>query len=336
MKILAYGHSALATPFGTPSATRDWCEALAKAGAEVTLVADAGTRVVAPPTGVRCVRLPHRFSKVWGGRLRWPKGLARLIGESDVVVIHGAWRPSNVIMASIARRIAVPYIATPHGLYDPHIVARHRVLRRGWWMLAEGRYVERAAAVHLFFRDEPHAFPFPARLIVAPNGLTPPQNLRWDGGSSGRVVWLGRFDVQHKGLDLLIEAIESRPCVTRPEVRLIGHDWFSQNALLAGASSNADLPSWNPDRGAGRGRREVESTVDRPCVRVPLSVGSVRIGGSGSGLHRGADDRYAVPAGSLLGEPGSRVRGRGAAWRRSRTPSRPRRPRDSTPGSALA
>ena len=51
MKILAYGHSALATSFGTPSASRGWCEALAKAGAQVTLASDADTPVVAQPAG---------------------------------------------------------------------------------------------------------------------------------------------------------------------------------------------------------------------------------------------------------------------------------------------
>jgi glycosyltransferase involved in cell wall biosynthesis len=244
MKILAYGHSALATPFGTPSATRGWCEALARTGAEVTLVADAGTRVVAQPAGVRCIRLPHHLSKFWGGRLRSPKGIGRLIGESDVVVIHGAWRPSNVITATLARRRAVPYIAVPHGLYDPHIVARHRALRRAWWMLAERRYLQRAAAVHLFFRDEPRAYPFRSRLIVAPNGMSPPPDVRWDGGSSGQVVWLGRFDVQHKGLDLLIEAIECVSASRRPQVRLIGHDWFNQKAVLRRRILERGLESW--------------------------------------------------------------------------------------------
>ena len=144
----------------------------------------------------------------------------------------------------MAERIGVPYVATPHGLYDPHVVARHRTPRRAWWLLAERRYLQRAAAVHLFFRDEPRAFPFRARLIVAPNGVTPPTDLRWDGGSSGKVVWLGRFDVQHKGLDLLIEAIGRIPASRRPEVRLIGHDWFDQRTAVERRVVDCGLARW--------------------------------------------------------------------------------------------
>ena len=60
--------------------------------------------------------------------------------------------------------------------------------------------------------------------IVAPNGVTFPEGVRWDGGSGGYLLWLGRFDPTTKGLDLLVRAVAEIPPADRPEIRLHGPD----------------------------------------------------------------------------------------------------------------
>ena len=47
----------------------------------------------------------------------------------------------------------------------------------------------------------------------------------WDGGSGGYVLWLGRFDPEHKGLDLLLQALALLPSRERPTLRIHGPDW---------------------------------------------------------------------------------------------------------------
>ncbi len=244
MKLLHYSADALSTPFGTPSAVRSWCDALADEGATVTLVSDEGAPVVAVPRAARSVRVPHRLARMGRGWVKIPERLASLIEEADVVVLHGGWRAANPWAAAAARRGSVPYILTPHGRYDPHIYSRHRVIRAAWWRTIERPMVNRADAVHLFFEDEPSVVPADVPIIVAPNGIEAPPSVTWSGSTDGSLVWLGRLDPEHKGLDLLIEAVRSISPEERPSIDLYGHDWLGGRSLVLDQIQRDGLERW--------------------------------------------------------------------------------------------
>ena len=244
MKILHYSSGALSTPFGTPSAVRDWCDALAEEGADVTLVSDEASPIVRSPRSARSVRIPHRFAHAVGGGVRFPRGLGPLFEDRDLVVLHGGWRVANVRAAAVARSVGVPYVLTPHGRYDPHIYARHRRRRMVSWWALERPMVERAVAVHMFFEDEPTIVPADVPTVIAPNGIDPPQSVTWDGGSNGSLMWLGRFDPEHKGLDLLIESIHSLPPESRPTIDLYGHDWLGGRELVVRQIHRRGVEGW--------------------------------------------------------------------------------------------
>jgi glycosyltransferase involved in cell wall biosynthesis len=66
----------------------------------------------------------------------------------------------------------------------------------------------------------------------------------WDGGSGGYLLWLGRFDPEHKGLDILIEAYLSLAEGERPVLRLHGRDWNGQKTKLTALVRELDLDRW--------------------------------------------------------------------------------------------
>jgi glycosyltransferase involved in cell wall biosynthesis len=102
----------------------------------------------------------------------------------------------------------VNYIVMPQGGYDAGSRARrHR--RKRLWLPIERIYLERALAVHLSFETEaPDVVRIgrKARWIVAPTGSDPPPT-NWDGGTGGYLAWFGRYDIRHKGLDVLVQAM---------------------------------------------------------------------------------------------------------------------------------
>jgi glycosyltransferase involved in cell wall biosynthesis len=61
-------------------------------------------------------------------------------------------------------------------------------------------------------------------VIVAPNGLAVPA-FSTPARRADHVLWMGRFDVETKGLDLLLEALATLPPAARPRLRLHGPDW---------------------------------------------------------------------------------------------------------------
>jgi glycosyltransferase involved in cell wall biosynthesis len=104
--------------------------------------------------------------------------------------------------------------------------------------------VEQAAAVHIFFREEPTILPGHLPLVVVPNGIEPPAAMEWDGGSSGSMTWLGRFDIEHKGLDLLVDAVDLLPSRSRPSIDLYGHDWLGGRGRMARHIHERGLGGW--------------------------------------------------------------------------------------------
>jgi glycosyltransferase involved in cell wall biosynthesis len=232
VKIAHYYHWALQGEFGTGIALRGWCSALADQGLDVRLVAtEAGARIEVP-AGVELSAIPDRPSG-----LQVPGVLRERFAGRDLVVLHGGWEPSNLMAARDARAAGVPYVVMSHGVYHPQVFRRRKVLlKRAWWTTLERRYLNRALAIHLFFPQEVGHLegrsirrPF----VIAPNGFTPLVDLAWQPAAEPYVAWLGRFDPEAKGLDLLLGAIRALDPNERPRVKLHGVDWKGKRVDVA-------------------------------------------------------------------------------------------------------
>jgi glycosyltransferase involved in cell wall biosynthesis len=230
VRIVNYHPRALVGDGGVTNSVRRLSEALARAGAEAVIAYD-GVGGPHREGGVEWAPMPHAGR----GRLRLPIRIAPTLADADVLVLNSGWTGSNVRVGAAARRVDLPYVLAPRGAYDPLIVDRRRLTKRLWWALFERRLVASAAAVHVFFLPQQghlerlgHTGP----VLVAPNGVSIPRSLRWDGGSGGYVLFLGRFDPEHKGLDLLLGALARLAAADRPLVRLHGPDWRGGKAQV--------------------------------------------------------------------------------------------------------
>jgi glycosyltransferase involved in cell wall biosynthesis len=227
MRFVSYYPRAISDSSGVTEALWGWAAALVDAGHEVHVLHAGGERRSPPPAherpGLADEAIPHRGR----GRTSYrPIGLERWLRPGDVLVLHEGWVMSNVVAARAAGRAGVPYVLTPHGVYEPGI---RRMLKppRLPRDLVERWVVEHAAATHIFFDSEqpliralaPHAPP----LIVAPIGFTPGPE-RWTGGG-GYLAWLGRYEPTHKGLDVLLDAVARLDPAERPTIELRGPDF---------------------------------------------------------------------------------------------------------------
>lgn len=239
MRIVHYHPRAQVGDGGITNSVRRLSEALVRAGAEAVIAFD-GAEAEPSTEGVEWIPVPHT-GPAW---LRLPTGLAGALGRADLLVLNSAWTAHNVRAGAVASALGVPYVLAPRGAYDPLILRRRRLLKRAWWMTLERRLVQRASAVHVFFESQGahlRSLGFDGALLVAPNGVAAPGDVRWDGGSSGHVVYVGRYDPEHKGLDLLVEAVASLPAAQRPEVRLHGPDWRGGKRRVADLVAELDV-----------------------------------------------------------------------------------------------
>lgn len=212
------------------SAVRKWSTAMARCGAEVIVAHDGG--VTSPvDENVKWIGVRHAGHR----GLRFPIGIRDLLKETDLLVLHSGWTFRNIRTAAAARALGIPYVLEPRGAYDPHIVRRKKWLKRAWWAAWEKQLVMQARAIHIFFEPQQEhlrMLGYEGPVIIASNGREMPGTGGWAGGDGGYILWLGRFDPEHKGLDTLLKAVEATPEGARPKLRLHGPDWRRRKRLV--------------------------------------------------------------------------------------------------------
>lgn len=245
MKIVQYYPRAIAGDGGMTRAVQQLAVSLHRAGAETAIAFDDASGRPTPVEGFTWLPVRHRGPKTH--RVPDPKSFRAALRGADVIVMNSGFTPHNVLAARLARRQDTAYIVAPRGAYDPHIFLRRRQLKQFWWRCFEYPMVKQASAVHIFFKEEIanlEQLGYRGPTLVAPNGVECPPGMRWDGGTGGSLLWLGRFDPQHKGLDLLVTALGKIPRNERPALRLVGPDWRDGRQRILALIRQLDLGKW--------------------------------------------------------------------------------------------
>ena len=243
MKVVHYQQQLRGRESGTSNAARGWCEALARHGIEVIGLFDAADVSRPPPLGTKTFAIEHSLR----GPMRVPRRFSEEVAAADTVVLHGGWLLGNIAVGRACREAQVPFVVTSHGVYIREVLARRSTRKRMWAAAVERRHLMDAAAVHVFFPEERASMEEAMRIqrpaIIAPNGIDYPEGAEWTG-RGGFLLWLGRFDIVTKGLDLLASAIESIPAARRPEVRLHGPDWRNEKQRMRDLVRDLGIGDW--------------------------------------------------------------------------------------------
>lgn len=210
---------------GVVRAVLDLCEALSRAGDQVTIITEDHTDC--PPSWKTGQEGLPRIVLVRGERggnpvLRpWSMTVARkIITAADVVHIHGVWTPANLQIASVAIDFRIPYIVSSHGMLDDWPMSQKRPKKLFHWYTYGRNLLNNAAFVHCTAEAELDQarkwFPL-GRGMVVPLvfDLAPFRELPGEGparaafapvsGERVKVLYLSRVNYK-KGPDVLIRA----------------------------------------------------------------------------------------------------------------------------------
>lgn len=209
---------------GVSRAIYDLVRLLASAGQDVTLITGSDSqfpedwsrtansvRVVGvdPPSGP--------LQLLDGGSL---DRISDLLGDFDVLHLHGLWRPSASQVARRARRRGTPYVLTPHGMLDVWSMRHHGLRKRVYYPLLERRNLVRADIVHCTARAEmeqsrrwighDRIVTIPYAVDLSPYRELPPAELfrsrHPEIDERPAVLFLSRLHPK-KGVEVLIEAV---------------------------------------------------------------------------------------------------------------------------------
>jgi glycosyltransferase involved in cell wall biosynthesis len=182
-----------------------------------------------------------------------PGGYAALAARHvHIVHLHSAFTPPNALLSW---RLRAPYVVSPHGGYAPASLTRSGVRKTLYKHLVERRVLRHAdlqVALTDTEAEELRSFGARGPVTVIPNGVTSPPEV--DGAAfrhelginpgSRLLVFVGRLDVFHKGLDLLVEAVATAPnwhaALIGPEFR-DGGAWLQRRARTLGVHARLVL-----------------------------------------------------------------------------------------------
>lgn len=185
------------------------------------------------------------------------------LGPGDVVYVHEGWVPANALAVRWARRAGATVVGMPHGVYAPQVVEAGRDI------LGMRRRLERSTlrsldAVHLFFPSEAAEVAeiaeaeLPAGVFSNPSPSIADSD-RWVGDGD-YFLWIGRFVIGHKGLDLLLRGWAELP-TPRPRLVLAGPDYLGGKAEVDALVRELDLTDCVTIRGSVAGAEKQQLMV---------------------------------------------------------------------------
>lgn len=195
----------------------------------------------------RDVKVSH-VRGVGRGKLTYPMVTHSTLSGVRLLLTHGGWNLPPIVAARRARRAATPYVIRTTGVYDRNVFARHKTRKRLWLTAFERGYITNAGAIHCFASEEYEDLTSaldgtPPPHLSTPNAVEMPP-VEWEGFDSDYVLWLGRFDLEVKGLDLLLKALARLPASQRPHLRLHGRGPAQGKAAAAALAQQLDLTGW--------------------------------------------------------------------------------------------
>ena len=196
-------------------------------------LSEAGVRIVAATSPWRLAKLAQR--------------------DVEIAHLHSVFTPANALLA---HKLRVPYVVSPHGGYAPVSFARGFVRKRLYSAIIERPFLRRAALRVALTRAEARdleAFGAGGPITIIPNGV-PPISKQVDRSAFRRelglsedallLVFVGRLDVFHKGLDILIRGVaEAAPwhlALVGPDFRG-GADWLLRQSRMLGVDRRVFL-----------------------------------------------------------------------------------------------
>lgn len=134
---------------------------------------------------------------------------ALITSRADVFHTHGLWMMPNIYPADAARRLARPFILSPHGMFGKEALQFSKFKKRFFWALLQGRAVHRVTCFHATAMQEYEdirSFGLKQPVAIIPNGIDLPIlpiSTPREEAITPFVLSLGRIHAI-KGLDRLI------------------------------------------------------------------------------------------------------------------------------------
>jgi glycosyltransferase involved in cell wall biosynthesis len=135
---------------GPPRSVRSMCEAMARAGADVTLLTQDHRRpadtLLLPDPALVTTRFVGSNRRLGFAAPDYAPALAAL--APAIVHDNGIWSPSNIAATTAAAKLRVPHVISLHGMLEPWALKHRALKKRVAWRAYQARLITAAAGLH--------------------------------------------------------------------------------------------------------------------------------------------------------------------------------------------
>ena len=163
----------------------------------------------------------------------------------DIVIFHSPFGLPR--MTGICKRLKkdrIPYVIVPHGCFSEAAMKKKWLKKRLAMALFFRQAFANADAIQYLCENERGMSVVKHRSIIVPNGIEIPPAIDRRCESVRSIVFIGRKDIYHKGIDILIQGcakIKSLLVSSGVTVRLYGPGDEAQNRTVSGMISENGL-----------------------------------------------------------------------------------------------
>ncbi len=134
--------------------------------------------------------------------------LVEPFNKPDLVVFHEVYISKYLKIAKHLRKTSIPYVVVPHGSITCTAQSKKKLKKLIANLLFFNRFIKGAKAIQFLSEKELENTKFKSSKFIGTNGINMPLKKKTEFRKTGRkLVYVGRFEVFVKGLDLLVEAI---------------------------------------------------------------------------------------------------------------------------------
>ena len=200
---------------------------------------------------------------------------------------------NNYLVSKFLKQIKMPYVITPHGGFDKHILTRGRLLKKIYFYLFERHYLNNAnGVISCSGKNEEKDILDQGYNSLIRNIWDPVYtDINFTPKNNKRLIYLGRYDQEHKGLDKLLYLFKEISGID-PEYKLdmygSGPDLAALNQLreelklenvtinepIYGSDKDKELNNCNAYIQISRWEAFGRSIVEAICQGLPVIISS--------------------------------------------------------------
>ena len=157
---------------------------------------------------VACMNIRHT-DQIFGFELFDKQDIRRLpvpFNHPDLVVFHGVYWKEYL---TLYRQLSTPYVIVPRSSLTQQAQQQRKWKKQLGNLLGFGRFMRHSARIHYLNPEEAEQSSWVGHpYFIVGNGMDVPKHIeRKTSSDIVRFATIGRYDLNHKGLDLLLQAI---------------------------------------------------------------------------------------------------------------------------------